>query len=216
MCKTHGFPTEREYFEHVGHHLKSNETTDCLFEGCNFQTNVYGTFFAHKNRKHTPHTLSDFNGTVILKEPTPDLEDSLDEIVGTGEGMSLAPHSLEKDDRHLLVDHIASFLLKLESVHVSNRCIGELVDELQFVSSASMPIIRGIVESNLKKNGFTVDNTIITSLVEELTNTSPLSLAFDKSGPLSSAFKRRQYFIQRFNVVEPVEYMLDPNENRSF
>lgn len=219
LCKTQGFPTEREYFEHVGHHLKSNQTIDCMFEGCNFQSNVYGTFLVHKNRKHTPHTISDFKGAVLEKqneEPTPELE-AAHENVDTGEGTSLAPHSLEKDDRHLLVDHIASFLLKLESIHnVSKRCIDELVDELQFVSSASMPIIRGIVESHLKKNNCTIDNTIVTSLVEELNNTSPISTAFDKAGPLSSAFKRRQYFLQRFNVVEPVEYILDPNEKRSF
>jgi len=207
VCRTQGFPTEREYFAHVGHHLKSNETVECAFEGCDFQTNIYGTFTAHKHRKHTPHILSDFKRGVLLEKPIeePILEpdntvvthdEDMDE--GSGEGTSSGAHSVEKDDRHLIVDHIASFLLKLESVHnVSNRCIDELIDEMQFLSSASIPIIRDIVESHLKKNNCVIDSTVI-------------------AGPLSSAFKRRMYFLQRFNVVQPVEYILDPNENTSF
>lgn len=31
-----------------------------MFEGCAFQTNIYGTLKSHKNLKHTPHRLSDF------------------------------------------------------------------------------------------------------------------------------------------------------------
>lgn len=78
------------------------------------------------------------------------------------EGTSSDAHSLEKDDRHLIVDHIASFLLKLESVHnVSKRCFDELVDELQFVSSASMPIVIDSVESHLKKKNLAIDDTIV-------------------------------------------------------
>ncbi len=225
VCRTQGFPTEREYFAHVGHHLKSNETVECVFEGCDFQTNIYGTFTAHKHRKHTPHILSDFKGAVILEKPNeeptfePDNTGATDENMdeGSGEGTSSGAHSVEKDDRHLIVDHIASFLLKLESVHnVSNRCIDELIDEMQFMSSASIPIIRDVVESHLKKNNCVIDSTVVTSLFEELNESSPISMAFDKAGPLSSAFKRRRYFLQRFNVVEPVEYILDPNENKSF
>ena len=74
VCRTPGFPTEKEYFEHVGHHLKSNETVECMFKVCNFQTNINGTFKAHKNRKHTPHTVSDFKGTVLLENDEPTFE----------------------------------------------------------------------------------------------------------------------------------------------
>ena len=36
-----------------------------MFEGCAFQTHVYGTFKSHKNRKHNPHSLSDFKAGVV-------------------------------------------------------------------------------------------------------------------------------------------------------
>lgn len=52
LCTCSVLSTERDYFVHIGSHLKNNETVKCMFEGCHFQTNVYGTFHSHKNRKH--------------------------------------------------------------------------------------------------------------------------------------------------------------------
>ncbi len=36
LCQKSGFPSEKEFFEHIGHHLKNNETVKCVFAGfCN-------------------------------------------------------------------------------------------------------------------------------------------------------------------------------------
>lgn len=113
VCRTQGFPTEREYFAHVGNHLKSSETVTCVFEGCNFQTNIYATYKTHTYRKHTPHTVSDFKETVLLEkqteEPTFELynteatqDDNFDD--DSGEGTSTDAHSSVKDDRQLIFD----------------------------------------------------------------------------------------------------------------
>ncbi len=53
-------------------------------------------------------------------------------------------------------------------------------------------------------------------MVTELCDANPLTSALSSSGPLSSAYKRRSYYIEQFDVVEPVEYVLDREENRSF
>lgn len=45
---------------------------------------------------------------------------------------------------------------------------------------------------------------------------NPLSATLSSVGPLSSSFKRRQYYKDKFKVVEPVEYILEQNEERSF
>lgn len=52
--------------------------------------------------------------------------------------------------------------------------------------------------------------------MEELCKSNPLSTTLSSVGPLSSSFKRRQYYKEKFEVVEPVEYVLEPNEKRSF
>lgn len=36
-----------------------------MFEGCTYQSNIYGTFNSHKNRKHNPHSLKDFKAGVV-------------------------------------------------------------------------------------------------------------------------------------------------------
>ena len=67
-CQTCGckeLSTEKEYFTHVNQHLRQYETITCMFEGCMYQTNIYGTFNSHKHRKHNPHTLKDFKAGVV-------------------------------------------------------------------------------------------------------------------------------------------------------
>lgn len=68
LCGSHSHSTEKEYFEHIGCHLKNHETVQCVFSSCDFQTNIYGTFASHKSRKHTPHLLTDFKAEVIRRQ----------------------------------------------------------------------------------------------------------------------------------------------------
>lgn len=64
------YPTEKEYFQHLGNHLRSHETVECVFVRCTFKTNIYGTFFVHKNRKHNPHSLEDLKQDVTGEHQT--------------------------------------------------------------------------------------------------------------------------------------------------
>lgn len=44
--------TEAVFLTHLrSAHLKVNHTVQCPYNGCNFNTNVYSTFNAHKNRE---------------------------------------------------------------------------------------------------------------------------------------------------------------------
>lgn len=45
---------------------------------------------------------------------------------------------------------------------------------------------------------------------------NPLNTALSSGGPLSSSFKRRRYYKEKIRVVELVEYILEPKENRSY
>ena len=124
----------------------------------------------------------------------------------------------EEDGSNVVVEYIASLLLKLESVHnVSVRCIDESVDDLHFIaSSAPISSVKSVIVSHFQKNNQTIDDTFVRPLVEDLCKSNPLTAALSSAGPLSSSFKRRQYFKETFEVVEPVEYVLEPNEKRSF
>ncbi|KAF3844356.1 hypothetical protein F7725_007519 [Dissostichus mawsoni] len=66
--KNLGIVSLREFFVHVNNHLKKHETICCVFEGCSFSTNIYGTYQSHKNRKHKTHTLNNFKAGIVEAE----------------------------------------------------------------------------------------------------------------------------------------------------
>lgn len=71
------FDSEKQYFEHLGSHLRWFEKVLCVFKNCNFSTNIYSTFATHRRRKHTWHSLDDFKTEVLQKHP----ETSVDPVV---------------------------------------------------------------------------------------------------------------------------------------
>lgn len=66
-CSIKSFSSEREYFHHIGRHLKKHETVCCVFENCHFKTNIIGTFASHRTRKHNPHSLEDFKPGLVQR-----------------------------------------------------------------------------------------------------------------------------------------------------
>lgn len=53
-------------------------------------------------------------------------------------------------------------------------------------------------------------------MVADLCQFNPVTLAFGNKGPLSTSYKRSQYFKEHFYLVEPTEYLLSVGERRSF
>ncbi|XP_071331731.1 uncharacterized protein [Trachinotus anak] len=209
------YQTEKEYFRHFGNHLRSHETVECVFVGCTFKTNIYGTFFVHKSRKHNPHSLEDLKQDVIGEYQT--LQNETDLLVPVDSDQDDASINPPVDISNEIHQRIGSLLLKLESVHnVSGKCIDDLVEELHFIYTASAPVIRQLVDATLKKNNCVVEEDIVKELVEELCKSHPTSKALGEDGPFGSVYLRRQYFKTQFEFVQPVEYILDSQENLSF
>lgn len=101
-----------------------------------------------------------------------------------------------KDLPNLLGKKITLLFLKLESIfNVSNRYIDEVIEELYFIShSASGPIIKNIIQSCLAKHNCEIDEAVVSDMVTEFCNANPLTFTLSRSGPLSTAYKRRAFF----------------------
>lgn len=91
-----------------------------------------------------------------------------------------------------------------------------LVEELHFISSSASVDVRNTLDSTLRLNQCNVVQAIITDLAEQLCNFHPMSTALGGDGRLCSAFKRRRYFKENFHCVDPVEYILDFENNNTF
>lgn len=75
LCTNANIASAEQYFWHINNHLKSHETVNCMFQGCSFQTNVYGTFKSHRNRKHTPYSFEGFKKCIVKTSETEDSAD---------------------------------------------------------------------------------------------------------------------------------------------
>lgn len=53
ICGHNQLSTEREYFQHIFQHLKNKETITCVFQNCDYKTNIYENCKSHKYRKHS-------------------------------------------------------------------------------------------------------------------------------------------------------------------
>lgn len=218
VCNSSNFHTERQYFEHLGVHLKKHETVHCVFKDCDYITNIYSTFASHKSRKHNPHCLQDFKHTVFQTYSSQATEDSswfVDESdVTSDETLGEEGEDLSK----VIANHLGSLLLKLDCIfNVPSRCIDEIVEELQFITrSASAPVIKNIVHDTLEKHNCTIEDLVIKDLVNSICQLNSLSSALSEEGPLGTSYQRNKYLKEHFSIIEPLEYILDAKEGKTF
>ncbi|KAF3845663.1 hypothetical protein F7725_002741 [Dissostichus mawsoni] len=57
---------------------------------------------------------------------------------------------------------------------------------------------------------------MVSELVDDLCQLNPLAVAFGLDGPLSTHYRRDQFFKTHLSLTEPVEYILDSREKKTF
>lgn len=68
LCKFAEPFNDTALFSHLRTHLKNNETVDCPYKNCNYRTNVYFSFNAHKSRSHLKCEVSDIKTEMVVIE----------------------------------------------------------------------------------------------------------------------------------------------------
>lgn len=224
VCSCSDIASEREYFSHIYNHLKSNETVHCMFEHCSFQTNACGTFKSHKNRKHNPYSLQDFKPGVVRESGTQNFSDKFndDALLAEQENADVSDNEdivTEGQDLSKTIElKFASILLKLENYfHVPSNAINELITDLQYmISSASVSSSTEVIHDTFQKHNLCVDHLVMKELISSLSSSNPLLKATTKDGPLATAFKRMKYYRDNFDIIDPVEMILQSKKHRSF
>ncbi len=113
---------------------------------------------------------------------------------------------------------LAFVLLKLENgFHVVTSAVDELVNELQYlVSPALVPVSNDILVDFFKNPNLRVIQLLIKELGCALSSSNLLSKALGKEGPLAAAFKQKQHYKDHFNIVDPVQFILDAKAKENF
>lgn len=201
--------------------LRQYENVTCMFEGCAFQTKIYGTFKSHKNRKHTPHRLSDFKaGIVKITVQSACTGDGPTSSADIDKCFSDTDSDIDdsEDLPEILERILASVLLKLENIsHVPSTAVDELLEELYYLQgTVSVPLTCSGLLIFFKNKNIEIDSVILNELASLLCKSNHFVKALGKGGALATAYKRKEYFKKVLNVVEPVEHALDNKKNRSF
>lgn len=79
-----------------------------------------------------------------------------------------------------------------------------------------MPVSNNILSDLFNNHNLQVDQLLIKELGYALCSSNPLSKVLGRNGPLATAFKRKQYYKDHFDIVDPVQYILDAKAKRSY
>lgn len=193
-----------------------------MFLGCDFKTNIYCTFNSHKNRKHSNHTLVDFKREVVTTtriSSVNELEENSEEYVEQSDtAIHLNTHSHTENLQEVIEHRFAAALLKLEHlVHVPTSAVYDFLGELHHLfCSAPVPLSCDIVSDIFHQRNLSVDELVIRETVDAICSGNPVQRSIQKGGSLSTAYLRKQYYKDNFGVIEPVEYIIDAKNKRSF
>lgn len=118
-----------------------------------------------------------------------------------------------------VIEHrFAAALLKLEHlVHVPTSAVDDFLGELHhLICSAPVPLSCDIVSGIFHQRNLSVDELVIRETVDAICFGNPVQRSIQKGGSLSTAYLLKQYYKDNFGVIEPVEYILDAKNKRSF
>jgi len=79
-----------------------------------------------------------------------------------------------------------------------------------------VPVTQETITQFFVDHNCQVDESLVQELATELCTSHPIQLVIGKEGPLSTAWRRNKYYRSKFCVVEPVEYVIDRRNRRSF
>lgn len=127
-------------------------------------------------------------------------------------------HYQTEDLQKVIEQIFAAALLKLEHlVHVPGTAVDVFLEELcHLICSAPVPLSCDIVRGIFQQRNVHINDLIIRETVDALSFGNPVQRSIQKGGPLSTVYLRKQYYKQNFSVVEPVEYILDAKNKRTF
>ncbi|KAL4006537.1 all-trans-retinol 3,4-desaturase [Sarotherodon galilaeus] len=213
ICSRREYISERNFFQHINTHLRRHQTVQCLFKNCEFETNIYSTFQTHKYRKHNKYSLHDFRDNICIRNQLIQSGSSEDDLFKAG-----TTDTLQEKVDYYFEERIACLLLKLENViHVPTTVVDELLSELDYLlSTASLHATKTVISGVFQNNQLQIEESLIDEISSIVCRSSPVCVAIASDSPLATAYKRKQYYCSHFGIIEPIEYILDAQRNRTY
>ena len=198
---------------------------DCPFKNCNYRTNVYSSFNAHKSRSHLNCEVSDIKTEMVVIEDCQldQSEDQSDEA-GPSQNVELDAPECSPSPTQFVVDpgalqsqlrnNLASLFLKMQSIlHVSQMAIQDIVENLAQIFMLSKPLVRDSVMKVLGEHGQSIDDALLNELVEAVMESNVFVSATAGGAELSTTKRRKTFVKSNFPLVMPEEYYVGSTGN---
>nr|XP_054606036.1 uncharacterized protein LOC129166763 [Nothobranchius furzeri] len=209
--------TITEYFAHLKKHLNHKETVKCPFIDCDFQSNVYSTFRAHKCKKHQQCSVEKFRSNLHRNCALVNVgfQNEL-QIESDSHALTTEEPLNDQDLSDLLQHQFASLLLRMQTIlHVSKATTQEIINELTNLNLVLEEFTPKLIENVITKHNCVVNSSVTAAITEIVKKANPLSF-LSRNGPFCSDYKRTTYYKTHFKVIEAVEYILDAHLHRKF
>lgn len=208
--------SEANFFTHLRRHLKLKQKVSCPFQGCNFQSNVYSTFNAHKSKEHQDHNKMAFKPEIVshnvLEEPPPNMNTQTEDSASETDDVEAEVTELSEDVEDLesqLEHNVAALFLKMSSIlNISENALQELIEQINQIYVLSQPLLHTSIRKILNQHCGDVETSLVSEIAKVFTKSNVFLKFTSTGGSLSTTRKRTSYISKEFSVVTPVEFVL--------
>lgn len=220
LCDFRDVCDEKQIFSHLGLHLRSHQTVRCPFINCEFRTNVPSTFSSHRSRSHKHHTVKDLR-TVEGAAETETVDEEAVEQTACNEHIPSTSCTVndceDRVDPPSLEHKLASLFLGMQTVlHISRQATQRIIEELNDLVHFSKAHALQNVKEVLNKYNQDINDNVVEEVTEAVLRANPLYESTKGKGPLATDYRRNNYYLGNFPVVQPVEYLYESISKKCF
>lgn len=229
LCDFNEVVNVKDYFHHLGCHLKNKETVTCPYNNCFFKSSVYSSLRSHKSRHHNSLSFEDFKSELVDRSLRASEQPNNVETCTNSAHIDTASCSVvdeidytdvesdnetQNDDKSKnMKRQLGLLLLRMQAIlHISKSATQEIVDELYDIGVLTGELSKNSIKRALQRSH--IDDTTIGLVTECLQENNPFSCL--SVGNFGTEYKRGLYYKENFNVIDPIEYILDGSEKNNF
>lgn len=172
----------------------------------------------HKSRKHS-YMLRDFKNEIVKRTEFTSKNDLSEESADEwSSDLHCEAGVVTENLEEAVVKNLALVLLTLDIFsHVPTIAIDNLIKGLHFLfTTSALPLTNSLTLAVLKEHNIEVSASLVNELCTVLYTENPLLKSIAKGGSLETTFKRKKFYYEKFNVVEPEEYVLEEKTKKTF
>lgn len=221
--------------KHLKSHIRTDQTVQCPYEGCKHTYKQLNSFTGHLSKKHksarevsaahmpddrnltdTETTVSLENNCVIERAARVDIDDIIEDDEPDMNDDEPDMNEDEQDNVTESFDSTDPFLRKLSQSYLKLECqllvpsstIQHIVSESCSTHDISQNVVKNNLRSRLIDEGIAMDK--VDAILDDVFDHDPFVRGVDT---LKTIYKRKKYYKKTFAYIEPIEVLLDENEN---